>query len=317
MRLQHPRASICVDSVRFVAVLLVLLCLSLPGQRVHSDPRLDLHFELVTGYRLGGLRWNIARDLYGTSPNIRSELTWSDLKVYQVQRRGEIILNDIVFRMSVGYGWVTAGENQDSDYNLDDRTDEFSRSYSDARGGFLLAGSAALGYRFRLWAEHLTLKPLLGLAYNQQAMQMTDGVQVIPPTGPVTGLNSRYVAHWGSIWTGAAIDAAITERLSLGAVLALHGAAYVALADWNLRPDFAHPISFVHRAIGLGVEGEIFLDFVINRWWALRCSFGIEYWEAGPGLDVTYKNDGSHLVTRLNEVVWRSMTVSIGPALRY
>jgi len=159
---------------------------------------------------------------------------------------------------------------------------------------------------------------MLGLAYNQQAMVMTDGVQVIlPPTGPVAGLNSSYVAHWGSMWTGAAIDAAITEGLSLGAMVALHGAAYIALADWNLRPDFAHPVSFVHRAIGLGVEGEISLDFRINQWWALKCSFGIEYWEAGPGLDITFKNDGGYSMTRLNEVVWRSIAVAIGPVLRY
>jgi len=162
-----------------------------------------LNLELTNGYRLADLRWNIAGDLYGTSPNIRSELTWSDLQVYQIERLDEILVNDVVFRMSVGYGWVTAGDNQDSDYNLDDRTDEFSRSYSDARGGFLFSGSAALGYRFRLWDGHLSLKPLLGLAYNQQAMVMTDGVTVIPPTGPVAGLNSRYVAHWGSMWTGA------------------------------------------------------------------------------------------------------------------
>ena len=303
----------------FAAILAVLLWIGVPAQPVRGDSALELNLELTNGPGLGGLRWNIARDLYGTTPNILSELTWSDLQVYQVQRGAEIIVNDVVFRMSVGYGWVTAGDNQDSDYHLDDRTDEWSRSYSDARGGFLFSGSAALGYRFRLGGgRQLTLKPLLGLAYNQQAMVMTDGVQVIlPPTGPVAGLNSSYVAHWGSMWTGAAIDAAITEGLSLGVVVALHGAAYIALADWNLRPDFAHPVSFVHRAIGLGVEGEISLDFTINQWWALKCSFGIEYWEAGPGLDITFKNDGSHAVTRLNEVVWRSVTVGIGPVLSY
>ena len=307
LQLKHSRA----------AIFLLLLWIGVPGHPVHGDAAVDLNLGLTNGYRLGGLRWNIAGDLYGTNPNILSELTWSDLQVYQIERLDEILVNDVVFRMSVGYGWITAGDSQDSDYNLDDRTDERSRSYSDARGGFLFSGSAALGYRFRLWDGHLSLKPLLGLAYNQQAMVMTDGVRVIPPTGPFPGLNSRYVAHWGSMWTGAAIDAEIAEWLSLGVVLAVHGAAYIALADWNLRPDFAHPVSFVHRAIGIGVEGEIFLDITINRWWALKCSFGIEYWEAGPGLDITYKNDGSYLVTRLNEVVWRSMTVSIGPVLRY
>ena len=317
LRFEQSSARIFPSSALLAAILAVLLSIGVPGQPVHGDAAVDLNLELTGGYRLGGLRWNIAGDLYGTNPNILSELTWSYLQVYQIERLSEILVNDVVFRMSVGYGWVTAGDNQDSDYNLDDRTDEWSRSYSDARGGFLFSGSAALGYRFRLWDEHLTLKPLLGLAYNQQAMVMTDGVWVIPPTGPVAGLNSRYVAHWGSMWTGAAIDAEIAERLSLGVVLAVHGAAYIALADWNLRPDFAHPVSFIHRAFGLGVEGEISLDFVINQWWVLKCSFGIEYWEAGPGLDITFRNDGSYLVTRLNEVVWRSMTFSIGPALRY
>ena len=301
-----------------VAISLLLLWLGVPVHPVHGDAAVDLNLELTNGYRLGGLLWNIAGDLYGTNPNILSELTWSDLQVYKIEGLDEILVNDVVFRLSVGYGWITAGDNQDSDYHLDDRTDEWSRSYSDARGGFLFSGSAALGYRFCLWHGRLALKPLLGLAYNQQAMVMTDGVQeIFPPTGPVAGLNSRYVAHWGSMWTGAAIDAEIAEWLSLGVVLAVHGAAYFALADWNLRPGFAHPVSFVHRAIGIGVEGEIFLDITINRWWALKCSFGIEYWEAGPGLDITFKNDGSYLVTRLTEVVWRSMTILIGPALRY
>jgi len=301
-----------------VAVSLLLLWLGVPGAPVHGDAAVDLNLEVTNGYRLGGLRWNIAGDLYGTNPNILSELTWSDLQVYQIERLDEIVVNDVVFRLSAGYGWITAGDNQDSDYDLDDRSDEWSRSYSDARGGFLFSGSAALGYRFRLWDGHLLLEPLLGLAYNQQAMVMTDGVQVIPPpTGPVAGLNSRYVAHWGSMWTGAAMEAEIAEWLSLGVVLAVHGAAYFALADWNLRTDFAHPVSFVHRAVGIGVEGEVFLDIMINRWWSLKCSFGIEYWEAGPGVDITFKSDGSYLVTRLNEVVWRSMTVLIGPALCY
>jgi hypothetical protein len=301
----------------FAAILVVLYWIGVPAQTVEGDPALELNLELTNGPRLGGLRWNIARDLYGTPPNILSELTWSDLRVYQVQRGAEIIVNDVVFRMSVGYGWVTAGDNQDSDYTLDDRTGELKRSYSDARGSFLFSGSAALGYRFRLRGGQLTVKPLLGLAYNQQAMVMSDGVAVIPTAGPVAGLNSSYAAHWGSLWIGAAIDAGIAEGLSLGVVLAVHSAAYIALADWNLRTDFAHPVSFVHRAFGLGVEGEISLDFTINQWWALKCSFGIEYWEAGPGTDITYKNDGSYFLTRLNEVVWWSTTVTIGPALRY
>jgi hypothetical protein len=318
LRLRHPRRGIFPNPTLFAAILAGLLWIGVPAQTVQGDTALELSLELTTGPRLAGLRWNIARDLYGTSPNILSELTWSDLQVFQVQRDAEIIFNDVVFRMSVGYGWITAGDSQDSDYNFDDRTDEWSRSYSDSRGGFLFSGSAALGYRFRLGDGFLILKPLLGFAYNQQAMVMTDGVQVIlPPTGPVAGLNSSYVAHWGSMWTGAAIDAGIAEGLSLGVELAFHGAAYIALADWNLRPDLAHPVSFVHRAVGLGAEGKISLDFRINQWWTLRCSFGAEYWEAGPGLDITYRNDGSYVVTRLNEVVWRSLSVAIGPALHY
>lgn len=317
LRLRHSRLRLFPPSALFAVLLCVLLWFNVPAQTVQGDSALELNLELTTGPRLGGLRWNIARDTYGTPPNIVSELTWSDLQVYQVQRGAEIIVNDVVFRMSVGYGWVTAGDNQDSDYSLDDRTGEFKRSYSDARGGFLFSGSTALGYRLRLGRGQLTFIPLLGLAYNQQAMAMTDGVTVIPPSGPVDDLHSSYVAHWGSLWIGTAIDAGIVERLSLEVAVAVHGAAYVALADWNLIPDFAHPVSFIHRAIGLGVEGKISLDFKINQWWALRCSFGAEYWEAGPGFDITYKNDGSRFVTRLNEVLWRSITVTIGPALHF
>ena len=85
--------------------------------------------ELVGGYRLDDLDWSIAGNLNGTNPNIVSELTWSDLESYQLKLGGKGTIDRVFYlRGSAAFGWVLSGDVQDSDYNGDDRTQEFSRS---------------------------------------------------------------------------------------------------------------------------------------------------------------------------------------------
>ena len=47
--------------------------------------------EKITGYRADDLDWNIAGDINGNNPNVLSELTWDDVKSYQVKLQGSAV----------------------------------------------------------------------------------------------------------------------------------------------------------------------------------------------------------------------------------
>jgi hypothetical protein len=305
------------------AVVLLFLCLLVPAEAAAQDeagayaaPGREFDLKLSSGYRLGGLRWNIAGDLSGENPNILSELTWSKLQILQFEGQGRLNIERLTIRANVGYGLVLAGDTQDSDYNLDDRTDEFSRSYSDARGGYLLYALVGWGRCYELESAQVSLAPMIGIGFHRQAMVMADGVQVIPPDGPFPGLNSSYTANWLDAWIGLDVEYQIARRVSTGAAVSVHPSLYYAAADWNLRPDFRHPVSFTHRTSGLGLCGELSAGIAVSRSFLLEARFALDYWFGGHGVDETYWAVGGSTKTRLNEVVWRSAQFTLGTVLR-
>ncbi|UCF96075.1 MAG: hypothetical protein JSV89_12915 [Spirochaetaceae bacterium] len=304
-------------------VFLILQWLLIPDTLVHCGPQGNLRFEFSNGYQQGGLRWNIAGDLSGGNPNILSELTWSELKVYKIEGKAEMLFETFMLRALFGYGWVLAGDNQDSDYLLDNRTSEFSRSTSDARGGYLLQGALGIGPRYEFGAVPITVVPLFGFAYHRQALVMTDGVQTIStppstqPLGPIAGLNSSYATSWISLSLGVDMDYQISRWVSLAATLSVHPSAYYATADWNLRSDFTHPVSFVHRSLGLGFQGELSLGLEISRYWLVEPRVALEYWVGRGGVDETFWVAGGSSRTQLNEVIWKSVGFSLVAVLRF
>jgi hypothetical protein len=280
-----------------------------------------LEFNLSSGYRLGGLHWSIAE--VGGTPNVRSELIWSKLQILQIEGEGNLNIERFTIRAALGFGLVLAGDVQDSDYNSDDRTDEFSRSYSDARGGYLLHALTGLGYRCEFEAAPITLLPMIGIAFHRQAMVMSEGVQVISippwslrPLGPIADLDSSYTTNWLNIWVGLDVVYRVASRVNVGAAVSVHPSLYYALADWNLRTDYAHPVSFVHRALGLGLCAELSVDIELSRRLLLEGRCGLDYWFGGPGVEETYSAAGYSVETRLNEVVWSSAQFFLGTVLR-
>jgi len=69
---------------------------------------------------------------------------------------------------------------------------------------------------------------------------MTDGVQIIPASGPFPGLASSYDAQWIGPWLGAEALIEAERGWSIMANFEYHLADYSASANWNLRTDLAH-----------------------------------------------------------------------------
>ena len=315
---------------RYVAVIILMLPLlssvahAYPGERWEQDP-LELDVNAGIGFHKGELQWSIASDITGTvTPNILSELTYTDIEYETFETDGTLRFNrgslaGIQVEARFMAGEAASGTNQDSDYDGDNRTQEYSRSYSDADGSEMMRFETSIGYRIAL-SETLTLIPKLAYAYNEQHLKMTNGVQVIDTRthalslGPFVGrLNSSYTAEWEGFWFGGALEWRLPRhRLSLE--LQGHWQEYYAEANWNLRDDFAHPVSFAHWADASGIRWTLHYQYYFHSRFSAWLNATAESFETDPGRDVVYFADGSKGATRLNGVTWDSSGYAIGVA---
>jgi hypothetical protein len=301
--------------------LCLLLAVLLPRPAAAWQPRLDL--TLGADYRQAEMDWNIAGDIFGTHPNVQSQLRWDDLEIAQVNAALHAELDQVVVEAKGAYGGIVDGSNQDSDYLADNRQLEFSRS-DNKGGGELTEGSLGVGYRLRLdgkAAGHYTfIIPMLGYSLLRQNLQIRDGVQTIPAAGPFTGLDSRYDTEWRGPWLGAVLQMAAGPRTMLVLAMDYHWAEYEAKADWNLREDLAHPVSFRHAGTGSGIVAALTLIHDLTRHWSVMARLEAEHWRIDAGRDTLYAVDPDTgvkqtLVTRLNAVEWQSHAA--GVAVRY
>ncbi len=280
--------------------------------------------ELDLGYRFAEFGWTIAGTPEGTSPNIASELEWTDLGVLQLRLGGDLVLErHLWLGGSFTFGSIRSGANRDSDYLGDNRTFEYSRSENGADSGDILDADAGIGYMFR--GTRYDLLVAAGYAATRQDLRLVDGVQVIsdeellgeplPPLGPFEGLDSSYEAHWDGPWLGGEARIPLAERSRILGRLRLHRADYEAQANWNLRDDFAHPVSFEHLADGDGFELRVdYARRAARSRWGWQVAVDYARWTTEAGVDRVFLSDGTSAQTRLNEASWSSLALSVGVA---
>lgn len=306
-------------------VVLFLMSAAVCGSAM-ADSGLSTTLEL--GYRVDSLDWNIAGDSSGANPNILSELSWTHLRISQARIKLDSHTGDLHLLGSAAYGQINSGDNQDSDYDFDDRLDEFSRS-NNRGGGDVMDVNIGVGRLFEANAENGRngyVMPMAGFSMHQQNLKMTDGYQTIstdgrtPPLGTLAGLDSSYDAQWLSGWVGVRfMENDVQRGLRISFDMVYHWVDYDAEANWNLREDFEHPKSFEHDARGHGLIFSLNGVSRLSTHW--DWTFGLDYgtWSADDGVDTVYLvRDGMRQIvqTRLNEVNWESFAVNLGLALR-
>lgn len=292
---------------------------------------------LALGLRWDDLDWNIAGNAAGSRPNILSELTWSDIESYQLSLSAQAQVGRHFYsRGHVNYAWIDAGTVRDSDYSGDDRTLEWSRSISETNDDELWDVVLGGGYPFTFQQRRWLVAPMVGASVHKQNLRITDGRQVLsaapppgysppPEIGPLNSrLNSLYEAFWTSAWAGfdlryqlpAKADAA--PPMEWGLSLAYHfWADYEAEANWNLREDLRHPVSFRHEADADGISVQAEWLIRLNRYLNVNLNWNYCRWEADAGKATAYFAEGGQQVTRLNEVNWDSQSILLGLALRF
>ncbi len=273
-----------------------------------------------------------------------SELQWEDVEsnTVRLSYRASGGLKDrrvkAYLRLEAEYGWIYSGEVRDSDYAGDDRTLEFSRSNNQADKGDVVDVIGGIGPQLRSRGGNVKIMPLVGYAYHEQDLVLTDGLQtvseqsiidavvgtgeiILQPVGPFPGLDSDYEAHWKGPWVGLDMEAQFGRWALLGGA-EIHFMDYEAEAMWNLREDLAQPTSFEHEADGYGLVFSAQSSFALNeRWRVLVEARYMDFW-TDPGIDRIFHVDqttGEVRVTetRLNEVNWQSGSASLGLVYRF
>lgn len=277
---------------------------------------------LKTGYRQDELDWNTG--MFTGTPNILSELTWDNIEIATLNAGTTLFFKDRwLTNLDFTYGRIFDGDNQDSDYLGDNRTFEFSRSNNGSDEGDVYDISAHVGYRIPLTqydGPYVELRPLVGLSYHAQNLKMVDGYQTVSnfgfpvAVGPFEGLDSSYDATWFGPWLGLESLLEANNKLAFTVGLEYHYAFFDAEADWNLRSDRAHPVSFRHEAEGYGWVGRVSGDYQLNDRTSLNLTLNYQSWKADRDTKrIVYAADGtSSEPVALNEVNWDSFSASIG-----
>lgn len=299
-----------------------LISLLTTSQAVTASTDIPRDISISVGQRKDNLNWSIA----GNGINVLSELKWENLAITQLQAAGELHLkNDRRLRARLGYGVIGSGANQDSDYDGNNRTLEFSRSNNKA-GGDVFDASIGFGKKLRMRdiaaVRSIFVTPFVGLSMHQQNLTMTDGMQTkstasTPPLGPLPGLASSYDAQWMGPWLGAE---ALVETERGWAVIVnaeYHLADYSASANWNLRSDLAHPVSFRHTATGDGIVMSLGASYPVGKNWRINFSLEHQQWTTRTGSDKVYFADGTVGYAHLNAVNWDSTAYNLGIVRRF
>lgn len=306
----------------FAASLTVALTLCSSIIPIVGEAHAEYRFSAGVTERTDELKWSIAGKACETCSyvDVLSELEWTGITsmIFEGTLTVDLDAADWYLAVNGGYGLITEGTVRDSDYLASGRQQEFSRSVNSSDGDDLWYLNAKVGKQIR--KDSILLSPYLGYSFDQINLSITDGYQVINidpetgthwGTGAFSGLNSSYDASWDGYLAGCSISWLKGSWLLSGSY-EYHWFNYSAEADWNLRDDFEHPVSFKHSASGEGSYFQAAIDYLISEQVAIGLSYQLREFITDVGTDTTFFSDGSIGPSRLNEVVWSSDMFGFG-----
>ena len=280
--------------------------------------KLTLFIEL--GAMQGDLDWNIA-DPNGT-PNVLSELKYNINSSLYYGFGAQLAITS----GPISHGFLKLrrrvilqpqGTAHDTDYSTNDRKGLYSHSESEITGDEHTLTSIGAGYKFEI-TKYFTLSPVVGYATQQQDFRVTNGTQIVSiapqsvqPLGPFSGLNSTYKTRWKGAWLGLDSQLSMTDEQSLQLSLEYHFPDYSAEANWNLRENLEHPISFKHYGNDeYGYRFSLSYGYKITNSWTIQLNAEYEQFGLKSGTDKLFTN-GLEIESPLNEVNWEAAQFGI------
>lgn len=233
-----------------------------------------LNFEVSEGYRQDKLQWSISGA--HKKPNIISELTFHDIKIYQTRLATKLTMSEYFAKANLGYGNIFSGKVRDSDYSKNNRKGEFARSESKLRGSHTLDGQVSFGKDIAV-QPNFTLSPFFGYTWDYEKLRFHDGKQKrlfgFKMNEKIRKLNSTYTSKWDAPFIGMRAHLDATKKLFFfGEYDFFFAVHHHGAGHWNLR-NKGKGMTFhlnSHRAKGWGQMGligtgyEVFNNFFVK-----------------------------------------------------
>lgn len=276
-------------------------------------------FIWSVGFVDESIKWSSAGDLASANPNIGQSFEIPSIELVNI---GFVIKDTnssgVVGLLEIDYATVTDGPARESRYSGDNRSNEYYRQTSEAKGGRFLRGSLGFGTDFKLLSDDFIITPLVGYVVNSQRYQLENGKQTIssaPSTatlGAINQLNSRYETDWNGFWLGVDFIAGAKNQLSVSGNIRYYQLDYEAEAYWDKQTDFEPSPSFTHIAEGDGTAVKVELSYT----YGLRSTVvaGINYfsWKAEDGTATLNNISGTPTTRKFNTVEWESSSIYFG-----
>lgn len=289
-------------------MLFLILLLVASGLRsgYAQDVPAKVQLSLLGGLERQSLNWSIAGNTSGANPNVFSELKWQRVK-------GTLAVADLAWnawrRFSVlgGYSraFTTSGTVSDIDYAGDGRTQPiYTGSFLDNKG-YTDAWHAGIAYRL-VSNDQISVVPAAGYGVSRQSLYLTGKGGADPE------LNSSYSTNWRGPYVTLSAAVKIAKLVKLGAAITYNQVVYNAVGNWNLRPQFQHPVSYRHHAEGYGINGNAFVSVRLASRISARIASNYNSWQTGKGTDMLYLQNGEVDKTQLNGVYCKGFNVNMG-----
>ncbi|MEN5197364.1 hypothetical protein [Sphingobacterium faecium] len=272
-----------------------------------SFAQIELSYSLNPKITTNSLAWNIAGNSIGENPNVLSELIWKRITSIGTDLKVGMILKQ-KYTLDIGYSFnkTINGVVTDIDYDKDNRLGIVSKEqYNSDRGNRYLY-NLKFGYLFhKNWGELIFFSMAEFSKNNYTLVNTSDG------------LFSKYSFDLIGGGVGLLTSIDLGDYLQLKITNSYLINQYNATADWNLRKDFSHPISFVHNTSISKLDNHSLLNYRISN--HLKIGFFIElskYFSNGWGVDKLYYSNKEVSFTRLNDVSFKIKTVGFSVTIQ-
>ncbi|MDB6081437.1 MAG: hypothetical protein JWO53_709 [Chlamydiia bacterium] len=275
-----------------------------------TDAPLKVELEATQGYRVDKIVYNFSGP--HKQPNILSELTFKDIKIYQSRLITKLILDEYFARIELGYGNICSGRVQDSDYASNNRKNEFSRSYNRISKGYTADAVIKIGKNFQV--NDWTLSPLAGYSLNVQKFQIGNGTQTIgvsknnhikKTNHRMHGVRCKDRVQWNAPLVGLRAERSFNKVKIDAEYDFLFCVQYDAKSYWNLRNQHFKDKS--NRSKGFGHVATIGAGYEIAKNLELRTEYQFSYLQAKGGKHTSHGHSSP-----FRKAAWTSNELRLG-----
>ncbi|WP_312338156.1 hypothetical protein [Sphingobacterium sp.] len=249
-------------------------------------------FETDGIVRSTDLDWSIAGNLDGQSPNILSELIFSNINAIGTSFKIKYNPTD-KFDFFVSYQklWTYAGTGLDTDYEKDDRVrPTYQQEFTSHTGS---SNSVRIGGTYYLFINN-KFKVGSGIQFRNFEHKLFILQENLPD------LNSTYIVNSKSLGLSLCGHYYLNEKMAFGSNIMYSILNHHSKANWNLIDIFEHPVSFTQKAVGYGLEGTLNFNYFFKK--NISMSFGLifERQTSSDGKDKSYLKDKTTRETKFN-----------------